>query len=87
MFWLLGINSQLSIKNKILVYQQVHKSVWTYDLQLWGCTKQSNYNCIQVFHCQVLRNIVNAPWYVRNEDLHRKLHVGTVKEGNETSKR
>lgn len=80
MYWLLGRNSQLSIKNKVLIYQQVLKPVWTYGLQLWGCTKESNYNCLQVFQNRVLRNIVNAPWYVRNEDLHRELRVRTVKE-------
>lgn len=80
MYWLLGRDSQLSIKNKLLVYQQVLKPVWTYGLPLWGCTKPSNYNCLQVFQNRVLRNIVNAPWYVRNEDLHRELQVRTVKE-------
>ncbi len=80
MYWLLGRNSQLSIRNKVLVYKQVLKPVWTYGLQLWGCTKESNYTCLQRFQNRVLRNIVNAPWYVRNEDLHRELEVKTVKE-------
>lgn len=29
---------------------------------------QNIYCCLQVFHNWVLRNIVSAPWYVRNED-------------------
>ena len=49
MYWLLGRNSQLSIRNKVLVYKQVLKQVWTYGLQLWGCTKESNYACLQRF--------------------------------------
>ena len=80
MYWLLRRNSQLSIRNKVLVYKQVLKPVWTYGLQLWGCTKESNYACLQRFQNRVLRNIVNAPWYVRNEDLHRELEMKTVKE-------
>ena len=27
---------------------------------------------------KVLRNIVNAPWYIRNNDLHRDLEVDVV---------
>jgi hypothetical protein len=34
--WLLGRTSQLSIQNKILVYNQIIKPVWTYGIQLWG---------------------------------------------------
>jgi len=33
---------------------------------------------IYVFQYIVLRNIVDAPWYVRNVDLHRDLKLGTV---------
>ena len=80
MYWLLGRNSHLTIKNKVLVYQNVLKPIWTYGLQLWGCTKESNYKGLQVLQNRVLRNIVNAPWYIRNSDLHKELQVRTVKE-------
>jgi hypothetical protein len=52
--------------------------VWTYDIQLWGCTKPSNIAIIHRFQNKVLRNIVDAPWYVRNADLHRDLHMEMV---------
>jgi hypothetical protein len=48
------------------------------DIQLWGCTKPSNVDIIQQFHNKVLRNIVDAPWFVRNSDLHRDLEVDVV---------
>ena len=54
------------------------KPIWTYGIQLWGCTKQSNIDIIQCFQNKVLRNMVNAPWYVRNNDLHRDLQVNVV---------
>ena len=41
----------------------------TYGTQLWGCTRQSNIDIIQRFQNKVLRNMVNAPWYVRHNDL------------------
>lgn len=79
-YWLLGRNSKLSVYNKIVIYNQVLKPVWLYGIQLWGCASDNNIKCIQTFQNKVLRNIVNAPWYVRNKDLHRDLGIPTVKE-------
>lgn len=77
-YWLLGRKSQLSIHNKILVYKQIFKPVWLYGSQLWGCSKDSNIEIIQKFQNKVLRNIVNAPWYTRNKDIHRDLNIPLV---------
>lgn len=80
MYWLLGRYSELSIRNKLLLYKQILKPVWTYGIQLWGCTKKSNIKIIQTFQNKVLRSIVNAPWYIRNEDIHRDLNVPMVED-------
>lgn len=80
MQWLLGRHSQLSLHNKLLIYKQVLKPVWTYGVQLWGCTKKTNVKMIQTFQNKVLRSICNAPWYARNDDIHRDLGVPTVVE-------
>lgn len=76
--WLLGRKSQLSIPNKIKIYNQILKPVWLYGIQLWACAKNKNIEIIQVFQNKVLRGIVNAPWYFRNSDLHRDLGVPKV---------
>lgn len=78
MYWLLGRNSQLSMQNKILIYNQILKPVWLYGIQLWGCAKQQHIKSIQTFQNKVLRNMVNAPWYVRNSDIHRDLGIPYV---------
>jgi hypothetical protein len=78
MYWLTGRNSSLSLHNKLLLYKQILKPVWTYGIQIWGCTIQSNIDIIQRFQNKILRNIVNAPWYIRNNDLHRDLEVEVV---------
>ena len=59
LYWLLGRKSKLSVFNKLLVYNQVLKPVWTYAIQLWGCTCQSNLNIIQRFQNKFLRTIMN----------------------------
>jgi hypothetical protein len=47
MYWLLGRKSQLSLRNKLLLYKCVIKPVWTYGIQLWGCAKPSHTKIIQ----------------------------------------
>jgi hypothetical protein len=61
-----------------MLYKQILKPVWTYGLQLWGCTKQSNIDIIQRFQNKVLMNIVGASWYIRNASLHRDLQMEMV---------
>lgn len=80
MNWLLGSKSQLSMRNKTLVYNQVLKPVWTYGAQLWGCASKSNIEIIQKFQNKVVRGIVDAPWYCRNNDIHKDLGVNHVTE-------
>lgn len=78
LYWLLGRYSGLSTYNKMLIYKQVIKPVWTYGIQLWGCTKKTNLKIIQTFQNKVLRGIVNAPWYIRNDDIHKDLRMEPV---------
>jgi hypothetical protein len=42
MYWLLGQNFELSIHNKIILYKQVIRPVWSY-----GCASESNIQVIQ----------------------------------------
>ncbi len=79
-YWLIGRYSKMSTYNKTLIYKQVLKPVWLYGAQIWGCASESNIQSIQTFQNKVLRDMVKAPWYVRNSDIHRDLEVATVKE-------
>jgi hypothetical protein len=78
MYWLMGRRSALTTNNRLVLYKQILKQVWTYGIQLWGCTKPSNIAIIQRFQNEVLRAIVNAPWYVRDADFHRDLKLEMV---------
>jgi hypothetical protein len=79
-YWLLGRKSQHSVHNKLLLYKQVLKSIWMYGIQLWECASTSNINKIQVFQNKVLRGIVDALWYYRNDHLHRDLKIPTIRQ-------
>jgi hypothetical protein len=61
----MGRYSALSVYNKLMLCQQVLMPIWTYGIQLWGCTSQSNRNIIQRFQNRIICGIVDAPWYIR----------------------
>jgi hypothetical protein len=58
MYWLLGRNSELSIHNKLILYKQVIRPVWSYGIQLWGCNSDPNIDVIQRYQNEVLKCIV-----------------------------
>jgi hypothetical protein len=78
MYCLLGRKSEVSIHNKLILYKQVICPVWSYGMQLWGCASDSNIQVIQLYQNKVLKCIANAPWYVRNSDLHCDLGIEMV---------
>jgi hypothetical protein len=80
MHWLLGRQSQLSTTNKMLFYETILKSIWTYGIQLWGTASTSNIEILERFQSEVLRMIVDAPWYVPNTLISRDFNISTVKE-------
>jgi hypothetical protein len=79
-FWLLGPHSQLSVANKLLLYKTILRPVWTYGIELWGCSKPSNTKILQAFQSKTLRLITAAPWYVNNQTLHTDLRIPFIKD-------
>jgi hypothetical protein len=47
LYWLLGRKSQLSIEHKLLIYKTITKPIWTYGIEIWGCTSKSNQAVLQ----------------------------------------
>ena len=70
----------LSVQNKIMLYKAILKRVWTYGIQLWGTASNSNIEILQRFQLKTLRSLIDAPWYVTNETIHRDLKIPTVNE-------
>jgi hypothetical protein len=71
MYWLLGHKSD-STNNKLLIYKVVLKPIWTYGIQLYSTTSNSNIEISEHFQSKVLWLIVDAPWYA-NES--KSIHV------------
>lgn len=80
MYWLIGRQSKLTLANKLLLYKTILKPIWTYGIQLWGTASNSNIEILQRFQNKVLRNIVNAPWYVPNWIIQSDLNMVSVRE-------
>lgn len=77
--WLLNKYSYLSLENKVLIYKSMIKPIWTYGIQLWGTACSSNVEKLQRRQSVILRQIVHAPWYVRNSNLHKDLNIPTIR--------
>jgi hypothetical protein len=78
--WLTKKKSQLSLENKITIYKAITKPVWTYGIELWGCSKPSNTKILQTFQSKTLRKLANPPWYISNATLHNDLRIPYVTE-------
>jgi hypothetical protein len=77
---LINKKSQLSLENKITIYKGIIKPVWTYGIELWGCSKPSNTKILHTFQSRTLRKLANAPWYISNVTLHNNLSTPYVTE-------
>lgn len=53
---------------------------WTYGIQLWGSTSNSNIEILVRFQSKVLRIIVDTPWFVTNDIIRQDLNILTVNE-------
>ena len=80
MYWLVGHYSKLNLYSKRLIYLSIIKPIFTYGIQLWGCTKQSNRDIIQRSQNKFLRMITNAYRYVTNLELHNDLGIAWIND-------
>lgn len=80
LYWLINPNSKLSMDCKVLIYKAIIKPIWTYGIQIWGSTSSSNIDIIQRSQSKMLRKIVNAPWFIRNSNIHSDLNIKYVKD-------
>lgn len=84
--WLISSYSKLSLDCKVTLYKSILKPIWTYGIQLYGTASNSNMEIIQRAQSKILRTMTRAPWYIRNENLHKDLGIPLVKEEFERSR-
>jgi len=64
--------SKISTDNKLLIYEVIIRPVWSYGIQIWSSAKPSDLRTSQAFQSTCLRQIVCAPWYIKNNNHLRK---------------
>jgi len=75
MSWLIKTRSHLSLDSKLTVYKAILRPIWTYGIELWGCSKLSNTKILQTFQSKILRIFSSAPWYVSDQTLHSDFEI------------
>jgi hypothetical protein len=73
--WLIGKKSHVSIENKLLIYKEVIKPIWSYGIELWGWASKSNIVIRERSQSKILRAIPNAPRYATNHTLHTDFNI------------
>ncbi|GFU86256.1 probable RNA-directed DNA polymerase from transposon X-element [Trichonephila clavipes] len=71
-------NSPLSLKNRMLIYTSIIRSVLLYACPVWGHAARGN-NILEQSQNVIIRQITNSPWFVRNADLRFALRLKTIK--------
>ena len=77
---LLSQASALSLDNKRLLYLTLVRPIWQYGCSVWGQASNTQIKRVQTQQNRVLRMITNAPWFVRNDVIHRDLDVPKVED-------
>lgn len=72
---LINRSSSLSLKTKVLLYKSFILPIILYACPAWATASKSHIRPLQSIQNLTLRQIANAPWYVRNSTLHRDLKI------------
>jgi hypothetical protein len=77
---LINRKSKLKTKCTLLIYKSILRPLLTYGCQVWGTASKTHIHKIQKFQNKILRISVNAPWFIRNRQLHKDLKIQTIEE-------
>lgn len=75
---ILNRKSPLKHECSLLIYTSLLRSTLTYACTVWGAASNSIIKKVQVFQNKMLRIITNAPWFIRNTQLHNELQIPTI---------
>ncbi|GFT18628.1 probable RNA-directed DNA polymerase from transposon X-element [Trichonephila clavipes] len=76
---LIGRNSYLSIENKVLLYTAVMRPILAYACPVWGYATKTNINILDTLQNSLIRMIVKAIRYMRNDDIRNALKINSFK--------
>jgi hypothetical protein len=63
---LLNRKSDLSVRNRVLLYKQLIRPMMDYECPAWRSAARTHVRRLQVLQSKCLRLATGAPWYVSN---------------------
>jgi hypothetical protein len=70
----------MSTKTKVTIYRQIVRPAKMYGSAMWGNVSNTQLQKLQVVQNKFLRAAFNAPWFVRNSQLHREANLPIIRE-------
>lgn len=74
----LNRRSKMNYNNKILLYKQIIRPTALYGSAVWGTVALSHLRLLDTSQNKMLRNMANAPWYVRNQQIREDFKIKTI---------
>lgn len=72
--------SKLSIRNKCHLYKACVRPILTYAIPAWALVSNFQLKKLQVVQNKAIRRAFNAPWYVRNDQLHAESEIPLLRK-------
>ncbi|GFX10606.1 RNA-directed DNA polymerase from mobile element jockey [Trichonephila clavipes] len=72
---LISPKSKLALRHKVLLYKAILRPIMLYASPIWAWVAVTHLKRLHTFQNIQLRRAANAPWFVRNEVLHKDLNV------------
>ncbi|GBN12516.1 putative RNA-directed DNA polymerase from transposon X-element [Araneus ventricosus] len=78
LYYVMGKNSKLSLRNKLLLYKTLLRPIMSYASPVWGAAAKTHINKLETAQNKIARQITQAPWYVRNKQIQKELKLTSV---------
>ncbi|GFS64053.1 RNA-directed DNA polymerase from mobile element jockey [Trichonephila clavipes] len=72
---LISRRSKLAIRHKVLLYKSIIRPVMCYGSQIFGSAGMCHLKKLHTLTNSFLRQLANAPWFIRNEVIYRDLKI------------
>jgi len=72
---LLNRKSDLFVRNGVLLYEQLIRSMMDYSCPVWRSAANTHVRRLQVLQSKCFRLATDALWYVSNRQIHEELGV------------
>ncbi|RZC31958.1 hypothetical protein BDFB_014872 [Asbolus verrucosus] len=77
---LLNKHSKLDVTTKINIYKSIIRPTFTYAAEVWMQASRTQLRQLQILQNKTLRQCLDAPYYMTNEQIHKDTKTPTIEE-------